>query len=737
MKNVWNIVWCAAVALTLSGCTKEIIEKRGDGTTGSGKTFPATFEFSVPEMSLVSDPGPIPINSQSKSALDVDLYETVEAGTRAELNPIAKESVVEGLWVLQFNDAQILVTSSYYPGSEIRNNRLSAPISEEPLSTIYFVANVSSTQFDDLKVGIGKLSDFEELTLKYANEGAVSNAGASLPMVGKFEGSPTTSPINITLTRLVAKITFTCKVDPKFSSESFLLQSIRLRNVSTLSSYKELKVPSGLVDLYPSSAAGNFMNYDLIGVSSSQAGNATEMKNTGITLVWYVPENLQGVISRLSNDFMKGYGNAPRNAAFIEMQGVYTKNGVRSEVSYNIYPGENSSNDFNLVRNHHYTIVATIRGDNDKEDLRVMKPEDLSAIPNAPQGTANCYMVHRAGMRYKFPAISGNGGTFVGTYNDVSYTYQFGKLSTSGYAPAVLWETHSQGSVIEPGSVSTLDGYVYFTTAGTRGESVREGNVLIGWNKNNVPAWSWHIWSTSYDPEEDYVTYFVDRSSSKFYHVMLHSLGANGSAPEGSVGRYGLLYQWGRKDPFIGAKTVSGGEHAETYNAPGSEWKEEAVGVTTSLEFEEGIAYITEHPTTRFTGWYSPIVAPAPFWGEESNDFPKTGFAPCPPGWRVPPMEMWTAVTQDSRNKSFAFNNGMNVYFDDRSSETTFYPASGSYSYAGSNMTIIWAGTNGTHWSRTFSGSYLARAYGVDISAGPSNGTNYRTFTHAIRCVRE
>lgn len=155
MKNVWNIVWCAAVALTLSGCTKEIIEKRGDGTTGSGKTFPATFEFSVPEMSLVSDPGPIPINSQSKSALDVDLYETVEAGTRAELNPIAKESVVEGLWVLQFNDAQILVTSSYYPGSEIRNNRLSAPISEEPLSTIYFVANVSSTQFDDLKVGIG------------------------------------------------------------------------------------------------------------------------------------------------------------------------------------------------------------------------------------------------------------------------------------------------------------------------------------------------------------------------------------------------------------------------------------------------------------------------------------------------------------------------------------------------------------------------------------------------------
>ena len=100
-------------------------------------------------------------------------------------------------------------------------------------------------------------------------------------------------------------------------------------------------------------------------------------------------------------------------------------------------------------------------------------------------------------------------------------------------------------------------------------------------------------------------------------------------------------------------------------------------------------------------------------------------------------MEMWTAVTQDSRNKSFVFNNGMNVYFDDRSSETTFYPASGSYSYAGSNMTIIWAGASGLHWSRTSSGSYLARAYGADISAGPSNGANYRTFTHAIRCVRE
>ena len=73
----------------------------------------------------------------------------------------------------------------------------------------------------------------------------------------------------------------------------------------------------------------------------------------------------------------------------------------------------------------------------------------------------------------------------------------------------VLWETGTatKGAVIR--AVKLFDGYVYFTTAGNLESTapVVEANALIAvystptvGNETNV-HWSWHIWSTSYDPK--------------------------------------------------------------------------------------------------------------------------------------------------------------------------------------------------------------------------------------------
>ena len=483
------------------------------------------------------------------------------------------------------------------------------------------------------------------------------------------------------------------------------------------------------------------------------------MKYSGITIVSYVPENLQGIVAGLS-ERLKGYGMAPLSSTFIEMQGIYTKNGVRSEISYEIYPGENSSTDFNLVRNHHYAIVATIRGNSDasssipmgERDRRVIIPADLSSSG----GTANCYMVHTAGVRYRFPAVSGNGAGFIGSSNigNETYTYQFGKLETSGYSPVLLWETDKYGSVIEPGSVSTLDGYVYFTTAGVRGEAVKEGNALIGWNKNNVPAWSWHIWSTSYKPytdtgivvdETDVYKIYNGDQKIMWYYVMKYDLGANGSAPEGSVERYGLLYQWGRKDPFMRAEAVYSLNPAATYNAPGFEWKEEKVS---RVGFKEGIEYVVEHPTVRFVEWSSPIVAtPTAFWGEAANNSSKTGFDPCPPGWRVPPADFWDAISNDDRNNAQLsnFNKGANLYFDKKSSATTFYPAGGCYFYDFSSkdksdiLLLNNSGKIGSYWTRSYlnASDCIGIACYFDSTHFIPKSQQYVTFTYPVRCVKE
>ena len=56
---------------------------------------------------------------------------------------------------------------------------------------------------------------------------------------------------------------------------------------------------------------------------------------------------------------------------------------------------------------------------------------------------------------------------------------------------------------------------------------------------------------------------------------MKYNLGADATAAEGSIGLHGLLYQWGRKDPFIGPRTYAstGTDFAPTTNAAGHEWK--------------------------------------------------------------------------------------------------------------------------------------------------------------------
>lgn len=93
---------------------------------------------------------------------------------------------------------------------------------------------------------------------------------------------------------------------------------------------------------------------------------------------------------------------------------------------------------------------------------------------------------------------------------------------------------------------------------------MNEGNAVVAvrYSNGNV-AWSWHIWATRYDPDQDYDTYYTyplsPRVTGKYnlaatpsyhYAVMKYNLGADATAAEGSIGLHGLLYQWGRKDPL-------------------------------------------------------------------------------------------------------------------------------------------------------------------------------------------
>ncbi len=108
--------------------------------------------------------------------------------------------------------------------------------------------------------------------------------------------------------------------------------------------------------------------------------------------------------------------------------------------------------------------------------------------------------------------------------------------------------------------------------------------------------------------------------------MMDRNLGATSATP-GDVGALGLLYQWGRKDPFLGASSISTNVLAKSTGI----WPS-AVSSSTSVGT---VDYVTANPTTF-------VMSSSPYdWHYSSRDntlwqSEKSIYDPCPAGWRVP-----------------------------------------------------------------------------------------------------
>ena len=103
------------------------------------------------------------------------------------------------------------------------------------------------------------------------------------------------------------------------------------------------------------------------------------------------------------------------------------------------------------------------------------------------------------------------------------------------------------GSIIK--SVSVDGDAIRFETP----EELKNGNALIAAkNEYGTILWSWHIWvCKDYDPVATAHVYNNNAGT-----MMDRNLGAT-STTQNAVQSLGLMYQWGRKDPFLGPGAVS------------------------------------------------------------------------------------------------------------------------------------------------------------------------------------
>ena len=332
---------------------------------------------------------------------------------------------------------------------------------------------------------------------------------------------------------------------------------------------------------------------------------------------------------------------------------------------------------------------------------------DLSA-----NGTANSYIVSSAGS-YKFSTVKGNSSTSVGTVSKAE----------------VLWEsfgtdvTPNVGDLVK--NISYKNGEVIFQTA----DSFNEGNAVIAAKdaSGNI-LWSWHIWLT-------------DQPQGQVYYnnagtMMDRNLGATSATP-GDVGALGLLYQWGRKDPFLGSSSISINTLAMSTITWPSAVKSNASNGT--------IEYATTHPTTFITynnsnyDWYSTSSSSTDNTRWTESDKSKSIYDPCPAGWRVPDGSsngVWSTALGSSSSYSGTYdstNRGMNFSGKFGSASTIWYPASGSRnSYDGSL-----GGGNGNYWSAS---PYDYYAYTLYLYSGGSVTPSYdinRAYGFSVRCLQE
>lgn len=317
------------------------------------------------------------------------------------------------------------------------------------------------------------------------------------------------------------------------------------------------------------------------------------------------------------------------------------------------------------------------------------------------EGYANCYVVSKEGD-YAFTPTRGNSGESVGEIASVE----------------ALWESDVNGEISTSCALITdleyVDGQIVFKTP----KSLAEGNLVIAArNTYGTILWSWHIWVT------DKMTKHVYNNNTG--DVMPRNLGAL-SGKAGEAGSSGLLYQWGRKDPFLGNFS-----------------KKVASTATTGI-----IDFVVQNPTTFVTAnksnndWYytGSTETDDTRWTDSSKK--KSMYDPCPVGWRVPDggkEGLWAKAAGSSVYFSdYPFdkeNGGMNFSDKFSSAANVWYPAAG---YMGHNDAVLYgAGLYGSYWTASSYGHAAYCFYFNDSGTVVPADFNSRASALSVRCVKE
>ena len=603
---------------------------------------------------------------------------------RADINKTTAEKEVKTAYVVQFDGTSPTSKAVWVSGDMAAqlNSGSQIPCSFELTSgvksRVYVVANPKNVP------ALGTtLQSFE--TVSYI---VSTLPGTGLPMVASQDVALGGVFSTFQLKSPLARLTFTTNTG-----------SLTLRGIP--SSYSLVPATAGTAAVRPSGVTYT---------STSLTSGTT----------YYVPANLSGQVS-LSSPILRCSLFAPTNSMYVAINANST--------TYNVYLGDSSNSDFNVVSNFAYTVGATVGG-TDGVDLRVNTPISITALDGS--GTANCYIATSANTWYSFSAtVMGNGKSTP-------------SITPTALAPTssdVLWETWNtlmpyplKGDVVK--ATYIVNDRILFST------SNNEGNAVIAARDagNNI-IWSWHIWYSKVVPASVPLSTITNNLGFSVSGLMMmdRNLGAMSATTRDNLS-IGLLYQWGRKDPFPGFAgyypyddvivTQPYGIH--TYSTPLKQYTViQSIAQPTTFFGFNGDWCSTRNDNL----WGTPLADIVNINGQNynSNKGSKSIYDPCPVGWRVPPDYSWANATTT--------NCVWDVWGSDFGKITTsnsikfWFPAYGARNYDGLLDTF---GSSGCYWTSSPSATNTSNGSNLYFFSSITPGSNRkRAFGNSVRCVKE
>lgn len=614
----------------LASCTDEFVEDRPTTVVVDDTNLVETrLSFDVAAMNTPA--------VQTRTADDPDdlpsenISEEEKRGTDAERK-------IDNIWVFQFDATShnLLITPRYYDLSdkdvipdETTGKEVDVLLKPDVSSIVYVVANIGKTATSGSDWAAvhnsATLDAVKTLTVPDPKFIAVDNSENPtdpLPMEGASE---TVTPVKgqevkVTVTRMYAKVEILIGDIP----ESLVLTDV---NVAQIPYYCRV----GTLDTGNATETAIYPKETVWHSQAFSPGTKDENNKYTKKLVVYLPENLQGRTGSGEADSGEKTNNAPANAFRVDFVAnyvdIFTGEEKQRGRHYAVCPGANIYNDYNIRRNFIYRVRLNIYTDLYEHDIPssncfVVKPnQSLSFLP---------YYRTETGGGYKFT-----------DYLDAKGDDDTKKINDSDNILdniRIIWQTkdaigdNSKGDRVWIDRRSEVEDEFHrkiHVKTGSRGNA-----LIAAYNSNGDIIWSWHIWVTENEPGNVsnavvYSTYawnerqIFNAIRVPGYAIMPCNLGALKYEPDNvdnlDPATHGMLYQWGRKDPFPPSQDGNNVDYSDTYTGHhytndnntivGKTAKESdklfhslAGKNNTSTTREEAISYTIQNPTVFLCG---------------------------------------------------------------------------------------------------------------------------------------